>query len=105
MSKDEENVSKNDEEQIVEDTDTDTRDVEETENEVKSDTDSDYAQLRKLMERMDARMDAIESSIQSVKDAQSVVIDNGAIIRDDSPQDDDGDYVDTRTIAELDLSI
>jgi len=105
MPKDEENVSKNDEEQIVEDTDADTRDVEETENEVKSDTDSDYAQLRKLMERMDARMDAIESSIQSVKDAQSVVIDNGAIIRDDSPQEDDGDYVDTRTIAELDLSI
>lgn len=105
MPKDEENVSKNDEEQIVEDTDADTRDVEETENEVKSDTDSDYIQLRKLMERMDARMDAIESSIQSVKDAQSVVIDNGAIIRDDSPQEDDGDYVDTRTIAELDLSI
>lgn len=105
MPKDEENVSKNDEEQIVEDTDADTRDVEETENEVKSDTDSDYIQLRKLMERMDARMDAIESAVQSVKDAQSVVIDNGAIIRDDSPQEDDGDYVDTRTIAELDLSI
>lgn len=105
MPKPDESVSKNDEEQIVEDTDTDTRDIEETENEVKSDTNSDYAELRKFMERMDARMNAIESSIQSVKDAQSVVIDNGAIIRDDSPQEDDGDYVDTRTIAELDLSI
>lgn len=105
MPKPDENVSKNDEEQIVEDTDADTRDIEETENEVKSDTNSDYAEFRKFMERMDARMDAIESSIQSVKDAQSVVIDNGAIIRDDSPQEDDGDYVDTRTIAELDLSI
>lgn len=82
MEDDAEKVVKNDEEQEVED-----------------------SEMRSFMEKIDARMRAIESSVQSIKDAQSVVIDNGAIIRDDSPQDDVDDYVDTRTIAELDLSV
>lgn len=98
MKDDAEKVVKNDEEQEVEDSDADTRDVEQTEND-------DFSEMRSFMERIDARMRAIESSMQSIKDAQSVVIDNGAIIRDDSPQDDVDDYVDTRTIAELDLSV
>lgn len=82
----------------VEDTDADTRDIEDTQK-------NDFAELREFMEKFDARLRAIESSVQSVKDAQSVVIDNGAVIRDDSPQDDVDDYVDTRSISELDLSI
>lgn len=98
MEDDIEKVVKNDEEQEVEDSDADTQDVERTEND-------DFSEMRSFMERIDARMRAIESSMQSIKDAQSVVIDNGAIIRDDSPQDDVDDYVDTRTIAELDLSV
>ena len=98
MEDDAEKVVKNDEEQEVEDSDADTQDVERTEND-------DFSEMRSFMERIDARMRAIESSMQSIKDAQSVVIDNGAIIRDDSPQDDVDDYVDTRTIAELDLSV
>lgn len=98
MEDDAEKVVKNDEEQEVEDSDADTRDVEQTEND-------GFSEMRSFMERIDARMRAIESSMQSIKDAQSVVIDNGAIIRDDSPQDDVDDYVDTRTIAELDLSV
>lgn len=98
MKDDAEKVVKNDEEQEVEDSDADTRDVEQTEND-------GFSEMRSFMERIDARMRAIESSMQSIKDAQSVVIDNGAIIRDDSPQDDVDDYVDTRTIAELDLSV
>lgn len=98
MAEDTENVVKNDEEQAVEDTDTDARDIERSQ-------ESDYSEMRSFMEKMDARMAAIEESIRSVKDAQSVVIDNGAVIRDDSPQDDVDDYVDTRTIAELDLSL
>lgn len=98
MEDDAEKVVKNDEEQEVEDSDADTRDVERTEND-------GFSEMRSFMERIDARMRAIESSMQSIKDAQSVVIDNGAIIRDDSPQDDVDDYVDTRTIAELDLSV
>lgn len=98
MEDDAEKVVKNDEEQEVEDSDADAQDVERTEND-------DFSEMRSFMERIDARMRAIESSMQSIKDAQSVVIDNGAIIRDDSPQDDVDDYVDTRTIAELDLSV
>lgn len=98
MEDDAEKVVKNDEEQEVEDSGADTQDVERTEND-------DFSEMRSFMERIDARMRAIESSMQSIKDAQSVVIDNGAIIRDDSPQDDVDDYVDTRTIAELDLSV
>lgn len=98
MEDDAEKVVKNDEEQEVEDSDADTRDVERTEND-------DFSEMRSFMEKIDARMRAIESSMQSIKDAQSVVIDNGAIIRDDSPQDDVDDYIDTRTIAELDLSV
>lgn len=98
MEDDAEKVVKNDEEQEVEDSDADARDVERTEND-------GFSEMRSFMEKIDARMRAIESSVQSIKDAQSVVIDNGAVIRDDSPQDDVDDYVDTRTIAELDLSV
>ena len=98
MAEDTKYVVKNDEEQEVKDTDADTGYVERQEN-------SDFSEMSSFMEKIDARMRAIESSMQSIKDAQSIVINNGAIIRDDSPQDDVDDYVDTRTIAELDLSL
>lgn len=98
MAEDTKDVVKNDEEQEVKDTDADTGDIERQEN-------SDFSEMRSFMEKIDARMRAIESSVQSIKDAQSIVIDNGAIIRDDSPQDDVDDYVDTRTIAELNLAL
>lgn len=98
MAEDAKDAVKNDEEQEVKDTDADTGDIERQEN-------SDFSEMRSFMEKIDARMRAIESSVQSIKDAQSIVIDNGAIIRDDSPQDDVDDYVDTRTIAELNLTL
>lgn len=98
MAEDTKDVVKNDEEQEVKDTDANTEDIERQEN-------SDFSEMRSFMEKIDARMRAIESSVQSIKDAQSIVIDNGAIIRDDSPQDDVDDYVDTRTIAELNLAL
>lgn len=98
MEDDTKDVLKNDEEQEVKDTDADTADVERQQ-------ESDFSEMRSFMEKIDARMRAIESSMQSIKDAQSIVIDNGAVIRDDSPQEDVDDYVDTRTIAELDLSL
>lgn len=98
MDEEQKDVVKNDEEQEVEDNDANTRDVEQTQ-------ESDFSEMRSFMEKIDARMRAIESSMQSIKDAQSVVIDNGAVIRDDTPQEDVDDYVDTRSIAELDLSV
>lgn len=93
---------KEDEEQEVEDNDANTADVISAENRDNSDN---YKEMRDLFERVNARLDAIEGSIKSIKDAQSVTIDNGAIIRDDSVPEDDTDFVDTRSIAELDLSL
>lgn len=101
MDNEEKDVVKNDEEQEVRDNDADTRDVEET---VKDDSENQSKRLQDFMDEVRARMDALDASVRSIKDAQAITIDNGAIIRDESePQDED--YVDTRTIAELDLSI
>lgn len=101
MDNEEKDVAKNDEEQEVRDNDADTRDVEET---VKDDSENQFKRMQDFMDEVRARMDALDASVRSIKDAQAITIDNGAIIRDESePQDED--YVDTRTIAELDLSI
>lgn len=101
MDNEEKDVAKNDEEQEVRDNDADTRDVEET---VKDDSENMSKRMQDFMDEVRARMDALDASVRSIKDAQAITIDNGAIIRDESePQDED--YVDTRTIAELDLSI
>lgn len=101
MDNEEKDVVKNDEEQEVRDNDADTRDVEET---VKDDSENMSKRMQDFMDEVRARMDALDASVRSIKDAQAITIDNGAIIRDESePQDED--YVDTRTIAELDLSI
>lgn len=97
-----ENVAKTDEEEVVKDTDADTRDIVDAEKEQENDN---YDSMRKFMDEMRSRMDAIDETIRSIKDAQAVTIDNGAVIRDDSEPESDVDYVDTRTIAELDLSI
>lgn len=97
-----ENVAKTDEEEVVKDTDADTRDIVDAEKEQENDN---YESMRKFMDEMRSRMDAIDETIRSIKDAQAVTIDNGAVIRDDSEPESDVDYVDTRTIAELDLSI
>lgn len=101
MDNDVKDVVKNDEEQEVRDNDANTRDVEET---VKDDSENQFKRMQDFMDEVRARMDALDASVRSIKDAQAITIDNGAIIRDESePQDED--YVDTRTIAELDLSI
>lgn len=84
-------------EEVVEDNDAGVRDIEDTEK-------TDFSTLYKFMDEMRARMDSMDASIRSLKDAQSITIDNGAIIRDDS-EPETTDYVDTRTIAELDLSV
>ena len=101
MDNNEKDVAKNDEEQEVRDNDANTRDVEET---VKDDSENQFKRMQDFMDEVRARMDALDASVRSIKDAQAITIDNGAIIRDESePQDED--YVDNRTIAELDLSI
>lgn len=101
MDEKEKNVAKNDEEQEVRDSDANTKDVE---NVVEQESDNEAERMQKFMDGVNARLDAMDASIRSIRDAQAITIDNGAIIRDDTEPDGD-DYVDTRTIAELDLSI
>ncbi len=101
MDEKEKNVAKNDEEQEVRDSDANTKDVE---NVVEQESDNEAERMQKFMDGVTARLDAMDASIRSIRDAQAITIDNGAIIRDDTEPDGD-DYVDTRTIAELDLSI
>lgn len=101
MDEKEKNVAKNDEEQEVRDSDANTKNVE---NVVEQESDNEAERMQKFMDGITARLDAMDASIRSIRDAQAITIDNGAIIRDDIEPDGD-DYVDTRTIAELDLSI
>ena len=98
MAEETDEVAKTNEEQEVRDNDADTREVEQ-------DTNSDYARLLSFMEKIDARMNALEGSLENLRGAQSIMIDNGAVIRDDSEPDSDVDYVDTRSIEELNLSL
>lgn len=101
MDEKEKNVAKKDEEQEVRDSDANTKDVEDV---VEHESDNEAERMQKFMDGVTARLDAMDASIRSIRDAQAITIDNGAIIRDDTEPDGD-DYVDTRTIAELDLSI
>lgn len=96
-----ENEVKRDEEEIVSDNDADTRDVEDSVKEEKS----DFSRMYEFMEEMRTRMDGMAAEIRSIKDAQSITIDNGAVIRDFSEQVDEDDIPDTRSIAELDLTL
>lgn len=98
MAEETDDVAKTNEEQEVRDSDADTSDVE-------RDTNSDYEKLLSFMEKIDARMNALEGSLENLRGAQSIMIDNGAVIRDDSEPDSDVDYVDTRSIEELNLSL
>ena len=98
MAEETDEVAKTNEEQEVRDNDADTREVEQ-------DTNSDDAKLLSFMEKIDARMNALEGSLENLRGAQSIMIDNGAVIRDDSEPDSDVDYVDTRSIEELNLSL
>lgn len=82
----------------VEDTDADTRDIERT----------SAAEFTTLMERLDvleAMVQNLTGSIASIKDAQAVLIENGAVVQDNTPLDEVDDLDDFRSIAELDLTL
>lgn len=96
---------KKDEEQVVKDNDANTSDVVDTVKEENSEESYNYSKMLDFMQEMRARMDSMDAAIRSVKDAQSITIDNGAVIRDDSEQVEDDDFIDTRSIAQLDLTI
>lgn len=96
---------KKDEEQVVKDNDANTSDVVDTVKEENSEENYNYSKMLDFMQEMRARMDSMDAAIRSVKDAQSITIDNGAVIRDDSEQVEDDDFIDTRSIAQLDLTL
>lgn len=96
---------KKDEEQVVKDNDANTSDVVDTVKEESSEENYNYSKMLDFMQEMRARMDSMDAAIRSVKDAQSITIDNGAVIRDDSEQVEDDDFIDTRSIAQLDLTL
>lgn len=106
-----------DDEKIVEDSDADTNDViesedEDTQNEVE-DIDADMRDVERtefaaLIDRMDIlekMVSELSGSITSLKDAQAVMIENGAVINDSTQLDDSDDIDDFRSISELDLSL
>lgn len=96
---------KKDEEQVVKDNDANTSDVVDTVKDESSEENYNYSKMLDFMQEMRARMDSMDAAIRSVKDAQSITIDNGAVIRDDSEQVEDDDFIDTRSIAQLDLTL
>lgn len=86
------------EQDIVEDTDADTRDVEETQRD-------DYADMSNRLTRMEDAINRMSGVVSAMQKAQASLVDMGAVIRenpsDDTTSDDDG-FV---PLEKLDFSI
>ena len=92
----EENDSR--EEDIVEDTDADTKDIEETEHE-------DYDTTEKRFSMLEATMDKILGQLSAIREAQGILVENGAVINDtesDIGHKEEDDFVPP---SEMDLLI
>ena len=86
------------EEDIVEDTDSDTQDVEETEDENNDD-------LNRRLSAIEDMLGRVLGGIDALRDAQSIMVDNGATIVEDEENSMDLGIDDYEPPAELDLSI
>ncbi len=77
---------KRDEEQVVEDTDADTRDVEDSQQ-------SDFAEMSNRLTRMEDAINRMSGVVSAIQKAQNSLVDMGAVIRenpvDDTSSDDD----------------
>ena len=86
------------EQDVVEDTDADTRDVEETQRD-------DYADMSNRLTRMEDAINRMSGVVSAMQKAQASLVDMGAVIRenpsDDTTSDDDG-FV---PLEKLDFSI
>lgn len=82
----------------VEDVDADTRDIERT-------SSTEFAALIDRMDILEKMVSELSGSITSLKDAQAVMIENGAVINDSTTMDDTDDIDDFRSISELDLTL
>ena len=86
------------EEDLVEDTDSDTQDVEETEREEGDETERRFSTI-------EATLDRILGEISSIRESQGIMVENGAVIHD---EDADIDFTDADSFVppkELDLLI
>ena len=86
------------EEDIVKDVDADTKDVEDTQAQ-------DFDETEKRFSSIESTLDKILGAISSLREAQGIMVENGAVIQD-SPQD--LDFTDADNFAppaELDLLV
>lgn len=85
-------------EQVVEDTDADTRDVADEQRE-------DYAQLSERLTRMENAINQMSGVMSGIQKAQKSLVDMGAVIRDnpiDDTESDDDSFV---PLEQLDFTI
>ena len=77
---------KRDEEQVVEDTDADTRDVEDSQQ-------NDFTEMSNRLTRMEDAINRMSGVVSAIQKAQNSLVDMGAVIRenpvDDTSSDDD----------------
>ena len=67
---------------------------------------ADYGVLLDALKRVEENQARLQSQIAKISDAQSVLVDAGAVVHDDSERDsDDTGYDEYVSIEQLDLSI
>lgn len=84
------------EEDIVSDTDADTKDEIDTERE-------HYDDVEKRFSDLESKLDRVLGEISSIREAQGIMVENGAVIQDTDADFDLSDYDSYRSPAELDL--
>ena len=82
----------------VEDTDADTRDVEQT-------TDGDYAEMSARLTRMEDAINRMSGVVSAMQKAQASLVDMGAVIRENPVDDTDSDDDSFVPLEKLDFSI
>lgn len=88
--------SKRDEEQVVRDSDADTKDTERSEKtdeeQTVRDTDADTRDIDSRLDSIEQLMQRMSGTLTKLVDAQSVLVESGAVIdtTDEDPSDDDG---------------
>lgn len=95
-----EDEEKRDDEQIVEDTDADTRDV-------TGEVADDYGELSKRMTKMEAAIERMTGVVSAVQKAQTSMVDMGAVIREtpanvSAQSDEEDSFV---PLEEMDFSV
>lgn len=86
------------EEDTVEDVDADTKDVEEN-------TDNDFSAISKRIDKLETMMEKMQGGIDALRDAQSIIVDNGGTIQETEDDSMDFGIDDFVAPAELDLII